>query len=265
MAREHPELTIIRSHGSQAVAARGVVVVIDVIRAFTVAAYAFAGGARELWLVRTVEEAFTLRDHVLATDATAASNGAPLAQPPLLAGEVGGRLIPGFDMNNSPSQMAAADVRGRLIIQRTGAGTQGAVGASQATRLLVGALVNARATAAQARQIAIEAGDGMITLLPTAFREQVGDTLVTPMEDEVCADYLTALLLAPDEAQATLARGVAELLASGRFAEYTPDDPDQPPADIPAALATDRFAFAMAGERRDQWGVTSVRVRRVGG
>lgn len=32
--------------------ARGVVVVIDVIHAFSVAAYAFAGGARGLWLVR---------------------------------------------------------------------------------------------------------------------------------------------------------------------------------------------------------------------
>ena len=264
MSREHPELTIIRSHGSEAAAARGVVIVIDVIRAFTVAAYAFAGGARELWLVRTVEEAFALRDQLLAASGATAEGG-PSAQPPLLAGEVGGRLIPGFDLNNSPSQMAAADVRGRLIIQRTGAGTQGAVGAEQATRLLVGALVNARATAAAARRLAIEAGDGVITLLPTAFREQVGDALLTPMEDEVCADYLTALLLAPDEAQATLARGVADLLASGRFADYTPDDPDQPPADIPAALATDRFDFALVGERREQWGVSYVQVRRVDG
>jgi 2-phosphosulfolactate phosphatase len=41
--------------------ARGVVVVVDVLRAFTTAAYAFAGGAEEIFLVSTVEEAFSLR------------------------------------------------------------------------------------------------------------------------------------------------------------------------------------------------------------
>lgn len=257
---EQPDLTIIRSHGARASEARGVVIVIDVIRAFTVAAYALAGGARDLWLVRTVEEAHALRTYALAADA----DGAPLAQPPLLAGEVGGRLIPGFDMSNSPSQMAAADVRGRLIIQRTGAGTQGAVGASQATRLLVGALVNARATAAYARQLAMQA-DGVITLLPTAFREQVGRALITPMEDEICADYLTALLTSLDatDASATLATALANMVASGRFADYSDDDPDEPTADIPAALAPDRFDFAMEGERRAAAGVEYVRVRRV--
>jgi len=71
--------------------ARGVVIVIDVIRAFTVAGYAFEGGARGLWLVRQVEEALALRER---------EPGA------LLAGEVDGRLIPGFDHNNSPSSFS---------------------------------------------------------------------------------------------------------------------------------------------------------------
>ena len=85
--------------------AQGVVIVIDVIRAFSVAAYAVAGGAHRLWMVRTVEEAFALRQRE------------PQA---LLAGEVGGRLLPGFDFNNSPSLMATAGVDRRLLIQRTG-------------------------------------------------------------------------------------------------------------------------------------------------
>src|SRR5579884_1159607 len=108
--------------------AAGIAVAIDVIRAFTVAAYALAGGAARLRLVRTVEEAFALR--AIEPDA-------------LLAGEVGGILIPGFDLNNSPHLMSHTDVRARTIIQRTGAGTQGAVGAANARRLLVAALVNA--------------------------------------------------------------------------------------------------------------------------
>ncbi len=40
--------------------ARGVVVVIDVLRSFTVSAYALAGGARECLLVSTVDEALAL-------------------------------------------------------------------------------------------------------------------------------------------------------------------------------------------------------------
>ena len=46
-------------------------------------------------LVRTVEEAHALRSHI------------PHA---LLVGEVGGRLIPGFDFNNSSSLIAAQTV-----------------------------------------------------------------------------------------------------------------------------------------------------------
>ena len=42
--------------------ASGTVVVVDVIRAFTVAAYAFAAGARDVLLVGTEEEALALRD-----------------------------------------------------------------------------------------------------------------------------------------------------------------------------------------------------------
>jgi phosphosulfolactate phosphohydrolase-like enzyme len=48
-------MEIIRVDRTTAPQARGVVIVIDVIRAFTVAGYAFAGGAERLWLVRTVE------------------------------------------------------------------------------------------------------------------------------------------------------------------------------------------------------------------
>src|SRR5438876_12136476 len=132
-------MEISRVTHSEAEEARGVVIVIDVIRAFSVAAYAFAGGAQALWLVRTVEEAFGLRERN------------PEA---LLIGEVGGRLIPGFDLNNSPALMITSDVRGRILVQRTGAGTQGALAVANATHILLSSLVNARATATYARRLA---------------------------------------------------------------------------------------------------------------
>ena len=65
----------------------GPVVVVDVLRAFTTAAYAFAAGAAEIWLVADVDEALAFkRSHPGA----------------LAMGENGGRRVPGFELSNSP-------------------------------------------------------------------------------------------------------------------------------------------------------------------
>src|SRR5260221_4408033 len=113
------QIEIRRLNFPRAAEARGVTIVIDVIRAFTVAAYAFAGGASRLWLVRTTDEAFALRRR---------EPGA------LLAGEIGGRLISGFYLNKLPALMAKSHLARRLLIQRTGAGTPGAGNASHFPR-----------------------------------------------------------------------------------------------------------------------------------
>lgn len=223
--------------------ARGVVIVIDVIRAFTVAAFAFAGGARAIWLVRTIQEAHALREH--EPDA-------------LLAGEVQGRLIPGFDHNNSPSRIAAADVRERLLIQRTGAGTQGAVNATNASQILICSLTNARATATYANAQA-SATQGVITLLPSGSFPGSDPR----NEDEVCANYLEALLLGRDDAEQALADDIAYLHADGRFQWFAPGDTDAPIEDVDAILAIDRFNFAMSGAHKHWRDITYVDVRRI--
>ncbi len=232
-------MQIRRIYLDQAEEACGIVIVIDVVRAFTVAAYAFAGGAQRLWLVHTVEEALALRDR---------EPGA------LLAGEVGGRLISGFDFNNSPALMSVADVLGRLLIQRTGAGTQGAVRAINATHILVCSLANAQATALYAYRLAMETGEP-VTLLPTA---SLNDLLAT--EDDFCADYLESLLLGGDDAADILAKGIAHLQESERFAVWEQDEPDFPSADIAKILDANRFGFAMVGTRKQWREITYVEV-----
>src|SRR5689334_4784583 len=84
----------------------GAIVTIDVIRAFTTAAHAFAAGAREIFLVGTVEEALAFK-----------------AQYPgvLAMGEAGGLRPAGFDLSNSPVQAARADLAGRTLVHRTSA------------------------------------------------------------------------------------------------------------------------------------------------
>ncbi|PWT71169.1 MAG: 2-phosphosulfolactate phosphatase [Chloroflexi bacterium] len=225
------EITIHRIFHETADLGRGVVVVIDVIRAFSVAAYAFAGGASEIWLVRHVEEALALKAHE------------PSA---VLAGEVNGRQILGFDLSNSPAQMAQAEVRDRLIIQRTGSGTRGAVSAINAERLLACSLVNARSTARYAAELAKEL-ESEISLFPTA---SLPDEFDDPNEDDYCADYLAALLLGSPDAEAVLGVNIEQLRRQGRFELFARGYPDCPPEDVPRVLDVNRFSFAMEGVRR---------------
>lgn len=242
-------MQIIRVNRTTAAQARGVTIVIDVIRAFTVAGYAFAGGAQALWLVRTIEEAQELRKHALAT----LSGG---KEPKVvLAGEVRGHLIPGFDFNNSPVMMAQADMRGRLLIQRTGAGTQGAVGAIHASHILLCALINAQATATYARTLAAPTSD-MITLLPTGTH----DDFSYGNEDVMCADYLEALLRKREDATQVLAQGIAQLQASERFALWKQGHKDLPYEDIAAVLDANRFNFVMVGVHKQWQDITYVEV-----
>ncbi len=224
--------------------AEGIVIVIDVIRAFTVAAYAFAGGAERLWLVRTVEEALALRAHCPGA---------------LLAGEIGGRLIAGFDLNNSPYMMSQAQVQDRCIIQRTGAGTQGAVSACNASYLLASSLVTARATARYAARLS-EATSLPITFLPT----ELNAGGIERYEDAYCADYIEALIVQPETATELLNDRIARLHAEGRFHHWGEGkDQDFPVEDLEKILAVDRFDFAMPGKRLEHTGFAYVELIRV--
>ena len=113
-------MEIVEAYGIEAApAARGHVVVIDVLRAFTCAAFAFDAGADSIVLVSTPDEAFAVKR----------------ARPDvLMMGEVGGRIIPGFDFGNSPWDLYlhGERLRGRTLVQRTGCGTQGVVSARSA-------------------------------------------------------------------------------------------------------------------------------------
>jgi 2-phosphosulfolactate phosphatase len=144
------------------------VIVIDVIRAFTTAAYAFNGGAEKIIPVSTVREALTFKNH----------------HPEyLLMGEVGGEHIPGFDYCNSPVKVAAAALKGKTLIQRTSAGTQGVIKSIKSKKILCSSFVVAEATLKRIRQVKPKT----ITFLITG--ERGGD------EDYALADYLEKLIL----------------------------------------------------------------------
>ena len=203
--------------------AEGAVVVIDVLRAFSTAAYAFAAGARQIRLVSSVEEALELRRKIPGA---------------LVMGEVQGLPVPGFDLSNSPPQFDGLDLSGRLLIQRTTSGTQGAVRSRRAEHLLATSFVNAAATARAVRWLS----PARVTFVITGRRwGGWGD------EDAACADYLETLLRGqPADLPALLER--VRLSPPGlQFSD--PDQPDYPPEDLEYCLAVDRFDFAMPIER----------------
>lgn len=148
--------------------ARGVVLVIDVLRAFSNAAYAFSRGAKEIILVSTVDEALSVRSRIPHSRAM---------------GEVGGIAPPGFDFGNSPTQIREQDLHGFTLIQRTGAGTQGAVRSQNAEVMLATSFVVATATVQYVQRL----GAREVTFVITGQFDQRGD------EDLACAQYLEAL------------------------------------------------------------------------
>jgi len=110
--------------------ARGLTVVIDVFRAFSLAAHAFARGARAIVPVADVDYARELKR---------------LHPDWLLIGERYARPLPGFDSGNSPADLERFDLRQRTLIHTTHSGTQGLTAARGADEVITGALVNAGA------------------------------------------------------------------------------------------------------------------------
>lgn len=197
----------------------GVLIAIDVIRAFTNAAYAFARGANEIYPVSTVEEALQLK---------------AVIPDSLVCGEVGGIPPEGFDFGNSPTQTNTLDLNGRALIQRTSAGTQGIVRSMKADIILAASLVVAEATAAHVRSL----GTNEVTFVLTGQREKGrGD------EDLACAEYLEALLRGqrPD-----LAPFIERVYKSYDARQHlNPNFPEFPESDLDLCTKVDAFDFAM--------------------
>lgn len=172
-------------------------VVIDVIRAFTVAPWCLARGASRLLFAPGVEEAVRAQaEHI--PDALLLKDRA---------------ADPRFALPNAPGRIAREDLTGRTVIQVTGNGTRGAYAVGPAPIVLCASFVTAAATA---RAVLAAAAERVI-LVPTE-----GD------EDVAFADYLAAMLdggASPDPAP-YLERVVAS--AAGRECAKRGADPAYP-------------------------------------
>ena len=149
---------------------QGVVVVIDVLRAFTTAAYAFTKGVQKIIPVGTIQEAFFLKNQIPGS---------------LLMGEEGGIKPAGFDLGNSPAEILKHDLSNKILIQRTSAGTQGLVQSGPETTLIAASFVVARATAEFLNNLN---PDRVSFIITGNSMGRDGD------EDLACAEYIAALI-----------------------------------------------------------------------
>jgi 2-phosphosulfolactate phosphatase len=200
-----------------------VAVVIDVLRAFTVVPWLYERGAARVLAVDTREGALSLRQEQVP--------GA------LLAGEHGGRPYPDFDLGNSPSEVQGLDLRGRTVVHRTSAGTQGLARTVGSGTVLAASFVTAAATARVLRDLA----PASVTFVVTgASLGRDGD------EDLACAELIARRLRGHDPDPAPFVARVARSDAGRSFAPGGPDW--APPADLALACELDRFdrAFTAA-------------------
>ncbi len=207
-------------------AARGVAVVIDVFRAFSVACYAYAGGVRRIIPVGEIEVARRLRQ----------------SGPGVLAiGERHARKLEGFDFGNSPTEIEAADLAGKTLVHTTHAGTQGLVNASGAEVVITGALVNAAAICRYIRRLNPE---------HVSIVRMGREATERSDEDDLCAELLAARLR--DQPYDTSA--VRDRLRGTRSALkfFDPAATWAPERDFDLCTDVDRFDFVLRLNRSSE-------------
>jgi 2-phosphosulfolactate phosphatase len=206
---------------AELVEAPSVAVVVDVMRAFTVAAWAFAQGAEKIVLAESLDDALALKAR--HPDRVALKDGPP---------------APGFDMVNSPGLLRSVDLGGRTVVQKTTAGTVGALAVKEASLVLCAGFVVAEATA---RLLRTRKGDS-VTFVVTGDDGQAD-------EDLACAQYIARRAAEAGTDAAGFLRRAAESRAAAELAEGVRQGVH--PDDVALCLELDRFPFAMVAALED--------------
>lgn len=205
--------------------ARGLTVIIDVFRAFSVECYAYDAGAGKIIATGNAEEAFRL---------------SKLYKNTVLVGESDEKKIPGFDLGNSPSEVLKAELKDKIIIHTTSAGTRGLVNAVNSEIIITGSFVNASSVAKF-----IRASDPVqLSLVAMGYR-----ATESAEEDLLCAEYIKTLV---EGRQVDFSKKIADLRFTSGKRFFLPRNADfSPPEDFFLCTVTDRFNFVLKGIKRD--------------
>jgi len=199
--------------------AKGLVVIIDVFRAFSVECYLMDKGAERIYPVGSIAEAYQMK-----------------AENPsyILIGERHEKICEGFDFGNSPTHIMNHDFIGKTIVHTTSSGTQGIDLATDADEILTGSFVNAKAISDY-----IKASSPKIVSLVAMGYEGLYGT----QEDDFCADYIENNLLG----KPTNFNAMVELIRKGDGARmFKPENQlHSPSSDFDFCLNLNRFNFVL--------------------
>ena len=203
--------------------ARGLTVIIDVFRAFSLEPYLFDAGAKEIIPVGQLEEAYSLKK---------------LNPDYVLIGERKGKKCEGFDFGNSPSNISREIIEGKTIVHTTSAGTQGIANAIHADEIITGSLVNAKAIAKYIK----EKNPEVVSLVCMG---NLG--IRSAAEDELCAAYIKSLL--EDKPMEDIDERIKELQFHGGEHFFNPDTQEIfPQEDFWLCIKRDIFDFVLRVE-----------------
>jgi 2-phosphosulfolactate phosphatase len=206
--------------------ASGLTVVIDVLRAFSTACYAFEKGIEKIYPVGNIELAYELkRAH----------------HDYLLVGERNEQKPEGFDFGNSPAQLLNANIEAKTMVHTTSSGTQGIANAINASEIITGSFVNAGAIIRYINQTQPET----VSLVCMGYACQYPTD-----EDTLCAEFIKNEL----EGKANNFEKMLETIKAGDGARFF--DPEKqswsPQKDFELCLDLNRFDYVLKVEQEDE-------------
>jgi 2-phosphosulfolactate phosphatase len=145
-------------------------IIIDVVRAFTVAHLMFCRGVSKIFFFETIQDAFDFK-----------KNNPDF----ILCGEMEGRAIANFDLDNSPVSIERANLVGKTIIQRTTNGTRVLKNNLSSNRILVAGLTCAENTANYVSQLAEIEQIRTVNIIASHPSDD---------DDTACAEYIKGII-----------------------------------------------------------------------
>ena len=199
--------------------AKGLTVLIDVLRAFTVAAYIMDNHAEKIIPVGELEKAFNLKRENLNY---------------ILMGERKGLKVEGFDYGNSPYKIKNIDFTGKTVIMTTSAGTQGIINAENTDEIILGNFVNIQSTVEYIKKV----NPAVVTLVALGSRGiEIRD------EDELCAKYIKQKLEGKNPDFNKIKTHLKKYKSALKFFDI--NKPEFPKGDFDCAMNIDKFKFVL--------------------
>ena len=199
--------------------AKGLVVIIDVFRATTTAAYVMNNGAEKIIPVNSLEQAFEMKrrnpDYILM-------------------GERNGLKVKGFDYGNSPFEIINIDFASKTVIMTTSAGTKGIVYAKDANEIILGSFVSANSVVNYIK----DENPEIVTLVALG---EAG--IESTDEDELCAKYIKNLLEGNNPDFENIKNYLKNYNSALKFFDI--NKPKFPEGDFDCAMDLDRFNFIL--------------------